>query len=366
MSKRSTQHLVDAIVEIGENIGFISKTEVSLSNLDPINRYDYDPRFDVLWFLDISDYNPAGLQSVFPHAPSIPTEIPVMAFEVEGSTTSSKNQAGNLFNLTMCPSLFKYMIVDNQGAKNEQDTYRRGIKICRTLGDSFPARSFIFSDKRHLINLSSIDYSTEDNPIIQRVGGKRHAGRGGEQMDTLLYLSGILSDIEENTIFSVFQDYSPPQFEWMYASIKQLQDLASENETLSMALGFDFFWIPKQDKRSITKMQDYYYIPKIDMAIEVPLPLGFTKFLHDLSMQHSHDRIQYSILEYAYQNKNSVIKYPLLGIEHENSKNKHMNGGIANISKFFYKGILIADAPASGHLSTMKTAGIRNVSHHIQ
>ena len=59
--------------------------------------------------------------------------LPFAIFEIEGSTTSSKNQVGNVGNLLISPSYYHFMVVDNVGAGKENDTYRRGMKIVRTM-----------------------------------------------------------------------------------------------------------------------------------------------------------------------------------------------------------------------------------------
>ena len=71
------------------------------------------------------------------------TNIPFAGFEIEGSTTSSKNQIGNLTNLMIDSIAYKFIITNNKEAGNENDIYHRGIKIVRSFQEMIGRKKYI-------------------------------------------------------------------------------------------------------------------------------------------------------------------------------------------------------------------------------
>lgn len=113
MPKNSTYMLQDAIMQMGVKLGFVASAEFSY----PTVTGAYTPRYDVGWFLDLEGrLDPSPLAALL--GKSHPwmgylKRLPVAVFEIEGSTTSSKNQIGNFANLFMSPALFRFAVVDN-------------------------------------------------------------------------------------------------------------------------------------------------------------------------------------------------------------------------------------------------------------
>ncbi|TWT05437.1 hypothetical protein FQV26_13470 [Planococcus sp. CPCC 101016] len=84
MAKQSTKTVQEQLVRLGEDLGFYSLKEYTFKSI--INAYA--PRYDVVWMLDVEILNLSSVE----HLQLIAGKyLPFAAFELEGSTTSSKN-----------------------------------------------------------------------------------------------------------------------------------------------------------------------------------------------------------------------------------------------------------------------------------
>ena len=74
------------------------------------------------------------------------------------------------------------------------------------------------------------------------------------------------------------------------------------------------------------------------------------------------DCVHYPVL-YSLKYITNDLFIPLISIEIETSKSKHMNGGICNMSKYSYCGILVSADESHGHIEFLKKhLGIENVT----
>ena len=148
--KVSTSFIQDSLIEFGNKLGFDAEKESCIEKNNP----DYSPIHDVVWWLDLSNgFDLDKLKPLFNESPEWlqrMRRIPFAVFEIEGSTTSSKNQIGNGANLYACNGIYKFMIVDNGGATKEIDTYRRGVKIARYFRANWGDRNLILCDWHHI------------------------------------------------------------------------------------------------------------------------------------------------------------------------------------------------------------------------
>ncbi|MCF6298076.1 MAG: hypothetical protein L3J08_08880 [Flavobacteriaceae bacterium] len=360
MPKKETKEIQQYLTKLGEKLGFISIPEQPNTNTN-----NYRPIYDVAWFIKDDFYNLQPLDMLFGQNSkwhTLTKQIPIATFEIEGSTTSSKNQLGNLLNLTLINSFLNFVVVNNEYASNENDTYRRGVKICRTFMKFSGKQNIIFLDWQHLKNIDkTINFSknntfsktnTPTNTIRSKVGGEKDSA----VMESLLKLL-------ENTKINMYQNYIPPILKWQYSKIKMYQSIEAETK-YDFLLNKKFIYDPvNKVERKISKKADMYYEPRIDFALVLQIPLAFKMFLMKIGENLKEEKVYYPILLYLNQSKSNDIEFPLLGVEVESSVNKHLNGGIFNMSKFFYLGLLVSPKQGANNLLTLEKLGLNNIFH---
>lgn len=357
MPKKETIQIQDHFCNLGTQLGFIAKKEHSFFH----KKEYYSPIYDVIWFMDISK----SLSSVkIGDLLGISNEwsrffklLPIAAFEIEGSTTSSKNQVGNFANLYLSPSLYNFAVVNNSGAGKENDTYRRGVRIARTFSTLYGTRNNIFCDFEHL-NHTSVGTNAplkipNKNVLVSK-------GTGGESTSKNISLK--LDSMFDKSKLNSYRDAHPKQFNWLYKRIENLQNINADNKN-DFLLHKKAIWDPStKETRNIKKANDFFYIPKPDHLYTVNLPTEFVNFLKELGARLDKEKIYYPILHYLHETKENHLEYPLLAIEIETSVSKHLNGGIMNMAATAFTGLLVAPEAARSHLKTLKEyLGTRNV-----
>lgn len=364
MSKKSTLDIQKHIQKLGVELGFVSEIECTL----PTIRGQYTPRYDVVWFLNVSNFiNPAAIDDLFrcsdPYLEYVKGLVPIAGFEIEGSTTTSKNQIGNLSNLAMFPGMFRFVVVDNAGASNENDTYRRGLKICRTFQASFGHMNIVFLDSFHIENLSGYKPSP---PIFQKEGSgsARNVGSGGETKSIPIAKRAI--EILQKSNLIVKHDYRPDIFRWMFAVNEDMQkciDRRNLSNEEKRRFGFSTAKCPKSDDdMPIRNHTDYYYVPKLDIAAGFELPASFVDFLNDLASNLGDDMWNYPILYNIKQRSERTIFHPLVAVEVETSVSKHLNGGLMNMAFYSTTGLLVSERGGGNHLEMLRdNFGMKNL-----
>jgi hypothetical protein len=339
MSKVTTVQIQDTIVSIGEQLGFRAEKEFSFENEMP-----YTPRYDVVWLLDVSKLK-------INHLPGIQLIqkrwLPFAIFEIEGSTTSSKNQVGNLGNLLIGPSYYHFMVVDNGGAGNENDTYRRGMKIVRTMQELFGAKQLIFLDASMLLVLPNFTKTviTTEPGIVERLKGS-----GGETV-SLPIAEKILSQLVRTNL-TVRQDVVPDYFQIQFDTTKM--KLLSKEYTYSPVTF---------EQKKIKSDKHYYYKPKIDVSAGFSISGGFVKFLHVIAERLKSDVVHFALLSYLQEKRINEIYYPLLGVEIESGHSKHAIGGLINASRFHQFGWIVGNEELLSAVETYQYyLGLRNTS----
>lgn len=339
MSKATTVRIQDTIATIGEQLGFRAEKEFSFDLQTP-----YKPRYDVVWLLDILELKIEGLRGI-----QLIEErwLPFASFEVEGSTTSSKNQVGNVGNLLIAPSYFHFMVVDNTGASTENDTYRRGMKIVRTMQELLGTQQLIFLDSSMLLDLP---YFTETVIITERTNIERKKGSGGETI-SLEIAEKILDQLTLSNL-TIHLDAVPDYFKIQFATKKKT--LLSNEYTYS-PITFE--------QKAIKNDMQYYYKPKIDVSAGFSLSGGFIEFLQAIAGRLRSDVIHFPLLSYIQEKKVQEMYYPLLGIEIESGHSKHAIGGLMNVSRFHQFGWIVGNEELLRSVETYQFyLGLRNIT----
>lgn len=364
MPKNTTVEIQKHIAKIGEEIGFISKLEYQFS----LGRdHLYSPIYDVVWFMDLSSFVKGEIVEKYLGQGNVWNEyvrhVPVAVFEIEGSTTSSKNQVGNFANAYLSPAFFNIIVVNNAGAGTERDTYRRGVKIYRSFTTLLGNRNAIFTDYEFLKNIK-VNQKSIVSPTVSKQQNMRRKGSGGETSSVEL-ADRIIHDFR-SSCFLLRQDYEPDQFYWHY-SIDQARQSVMCLPELDILMHKQVIWDPiTKEKRMARRAEDLYYIPKIDLVYGVMLPFAFTTFLRNLAVSMGDDAWHYPILAYMRQNTKPLepLFFPVIGFEIETSVSKHLSGGIINLSSNTFCGVVVSPRVSSRHVKTYKELfGVRNVFH---
>ncbi len=357
MAKVSTKAIQNQLVHLGEELGFRAVKEYSFVSI--INTYS--PRYDVVWLLNVEVLRINSLK----HIKLIDGKyLPFAAFEVEGSTTSSKNQLGNIGNLQLSPCYFNFMVVNNAAAAKENDTYRRGMKIVRSMQRVNGERQLFFLDSSTLKMLPTFTKTAIVHLSDGEIHGIRLKGSGGEKQ-SIPVAKKLLLELSE-TKLQVAYDRSPDYFKWIYHIDQKYQQIKVPVKSKYL-LKQRFTKSPAPlVQGEVKSAKDYYYIPKIDIAGGFSIEGGFIHFLRFLAQRIGADAIHFPLLQYLLDKEEETLYFPLLGIEIEINESKHALGGMMNLANFQYVGWLVSPKTMKPYLETYKHyLGMQNV-HHIE
>jgi hypothetical protein len=357
MPKNETLTIQNQIFELGNKLGFIAAIEEQIHSRDT-----YAPVYDVVWYLNLTQhFDFKSLEPMF--ADNIEyfnklKRFPFAGFEIEGSNTSSKNQLSNFANLYCGDFLYNFVIVNNKGALKEEDTYRRGLKLHRYFVDNSGDKNIFFLDKvqlnKSIEQLKTFDGSIEKFPAPT---SKRNTF-GGETISVEMY-EKILQFID-STGLMIEQNFSPITSKIKFAMAKEC---SIPDDYTAFHLKRKFYKEPYEcEEKVATKVTDSFYIPKLDVVLGFYAPKGFTSWMKELSNSLKFDLLEYPLLYGLNKGIINELFIPLISIEIESSINKHLNGGIYNMAKNSYIGILVTSEPAQAHLDYFKhELGIKNV-----
>lgn len=357
MVKQTTKAVQDQLVQLGEDLGFHSLKEYMFKSIIDA----YAPRYDVVWMLDVDTLNLGSLE----HLQLIEGKyLPFAAFELEGSTSSSKNQVGNVGNLQLSPCYYNFMVVNNAQAAKENDTYRRGMKIVRSLQRVNGERQLYFLDSSMLKKLPVFSKTTIVPLLNREERLPRLKGSGGEKQS--IYVAEKLYPKLLHTNLELAQDRKPDYFKWIYHVDQKFQQIKGPVKSKYL-LKQSFTKSPAPlVKCDVKSASDYYYIPKIDVAAGFNIEGGYVQFLHFLAQRMGADVIHFPFLQYLLDKQEHTIYFPLLGIEIEMSESKHALGGLINLANFQYVGWLVSPGTMKPYVETYKHhLGMQNV-HHIE
>ena len=362
--KDSTALIQSAVVELGTKLGFSAEAEASIEK----ESAGYSPIHDVVWWLDISGrFDLTRLNPLFassPHWAQRIQRIPFAVFEIEGSTTSSKNQVGNAANLYACKGLFKFMIVNNAAAGTENDTYRRGIKIGRYFRNQWGDRNLVVCDWSQVI--ATLSETTEENrmePMIKPTKPSARSGFGGETISVPIadYISGLFHESGLHVLQNHVPDNLREEAE-MFAAV--LPQLTEADDEVAVYYGGKYRSKPESLALSTCKgSRDCRYLPRLDLVAGLFAPMKFCQWIRRLGIAMKEDAVLYPFV--YLQKKNLHHRFvSLLAVEVETGLSKHANGGVLNLSNQSYCGLWAAPSAAAGHFRFMQNRfGLNNVVH---
>lgn len=364
MPKNETLEIQNLLLELGNKLGFIPKIEERIHTNDT-----YAPIYDAVWYVDMEKYvDFSSLEPLFMNSPELLEQmkkLPFAGFEIEGSTTTSKNQIGNFANLHAGRFLFNFEIVNNAQAGNENDTYRRGLKVYHYCNHIFSECNDSFMDKSQLYeSIENLPENINSNVVIGSCNFSDRGTYGGEKAESIKMFSEILPMLR-NSGLSIVQNKEPSICKLQYYAMKQAFS-ESIGETGKHYISQNYYEDPVScNVKKSAKTKDSLYVPKMDIEAGFTMPESFFKWLGALGKAMKNDAVHYPLI---FGITNKVIKeyfISLIAVEIENSINKHLNGGICNMSHFAHTGILVTNQSAKGHIEFLKRElGIRNVTYY--
>jgi len=367
MTKKETSKIQLKLQELGERFGLISDINKPLRGRE---HHGYAPEYDVVWYLDMKEhFNLEAIRKLFKHDQGLFERIqllPFAGFEIEGSSTTSKNQLGNLSNLYSGSFIYSFLIVNNEEASVENDTYRRGVKLKRYFSSNSGDRNLFFFDRVHLTrSIETLSRSNSDNeiPVGSSKAGKRQTF-GGETTSVKLYEK--IRPLLGKTGLEVKHNYAP----WLSKVKYQMAKEASVgNDFTDFYIGQAFYKNPSDTFTTKVKraksQSESLYIPNIDICLGFNAPKGFTAWLsalaNTLGLDIAHFPTLYALNKPSHKNKPLFI--PLIGVELETTINKHLSGGAYNLAKNTYAGVVVTNQPALKHIEFYKKEfGLKNVT----
>jgi hypothetical protein len=220
-------------------------------------------------------------------------------------------------------------------------------------------------DAFHLMN--SIDKLSDfANTIsISKEIFSREKGTGGEDKSLLIY--DKIKEIINGTGMKMKKDFSPSKAEDR-ARFMMLREAYSKNDSIFGRIFSrqGYYSEPCSSEMRIAKKEsDAFYIPKLDIVLGFDSPRGFISWLRIVAEMLEGDCAHYPILYGLRKGMLNDIFIPLISIEIETSMNKHLNGGIYNMSKNSYAGVLVTEENAQKHVEFFKKElGIKNVTSY--
>jgi len=366
MVKRETAEIQQQIAALGENLGF----QVEMEARQKTTTGKYSPVTDVAWFIDLTQhYRIELLKSYFEQEADrfqMLKRLPLAGFEIEGSTTSSKNQVSNFANLLCGQYLFNFVIVNNSAAGNENDTYRRGMKIYRYFQQVFGKPMTIFCDwsqfQKSISNLEPSRSMPRSKPVARSIA---RSGKGGETVSLPTALA-ILENLNI-TGLEIKQNWQPEWINWKFNLAQRMQQSSSAGGKRDPLLDFHLLRCGYKDPDH-QHLQDYrhpkdmYYIPQIDIVAGLRCPEQLQQWLSCLADQLDENVVFFPLLHSLQTMSIEPVFLPLIGFEIESSANKHMNGGIVNLAHNCWCGLLVGPPEAEAHLRLFQSVfGCPNV-----
>lgn len=227
---------------------------------------------------------------------------------------------------------YGFLIVDD--SKGDRDLYRRAIRVVRTFNMLYGNSNYGVLDWSQLDRLTSI--SRKKHKINTRDDvDKRKKGRGGEgswarEIRNLLVSAGKAAG------FGIKEDWTPPFLEDDYKRKQKvwLTLNTPNDDTAKRFFGRLVDWNPMK-QRAISKWSQYYTKSALDVTWTITLPRAFKDFLDELIEISDEFMFSMPILR-------TTLEYlPIVGFEIERTMGKHGGGGILNLSRYTFMGVVI-------------------------
>lgn len=337
MPKIDTLEIQRKIQELGEKLGFISCIEESFHE-----KNSYVPKYDVVWYLDLEKhFNLENIKEFFKEDTEKFEQMKKMrfaGFEIENSTPDPKYQIGNFMNLYAGNFIYNFIIVNNNAHK-EADMYKRGIKIKHYFTENLGDKNTIFLDRIQL------DESIEELKSTDAILNKDDTINNLNVKETKDIFDKIKPFLDTDLI--IREKYSPIVSKYKHSLLRKVSNSINsdfDDEFSLFYLKQHFYNFPDKNEVSKARFQkQIFYDCQLDLVLGFNAPEGFSHWLLNIAKSMKMDYVHYPLL-FGLKEKITPIDelfIPLISIEIENNVSKHANGGIYNMSKNSYMGIIV-------------------------
>lgn len=327
------------IYELGKTIGLIADTEVSKYATNIRFEKEYQPEVDVVWYLNLSDdINASKIQNLLVDLDLFYlTFLPLVGFEVEATDPTSKTQISNAANLYVQHYPYGFLVIDEN--KGDKDLYRRAGRILRTFRFQFGHIDYLPLSKSQLNYLLNFQWKSDLKEKIKFEESLYSKGTGGESEKSKVIRKKVV-DIGIKAGFKIMSDWSPEDLILEYTLRKNIfnkLDVSDQKDLeIKRFLCKELSWTPNECK-SISKWNQFYIKPKIDVIWCIGLPKRFVEFIEVVN------NLDYDFKYNLPIFRNPKNPYPVVGFEIESQINKHAGGGILNLSRYTHYGFLVTE-----------------------
>ena len=329
----------EMVYELGKAIGFITDTEVNDYTANIRFETEYQPEVDAVWYLNLSkEINTDKFQTLITNLKSTYINyLPLVGFEIEASDPTSKTQISNAANLYVQHYPYGFLVVDEE--KGDKDLYRRAGRILRTFRLQFGNVDYLPLSKSQLKYLLDLQWKSDLKEKIKFEESRYSKGTGGESEKSRSIREKIV-DIGIKAGFKIMSDWSPEDLRLNFNLRKnifdKLEKSKQENIEIKRFLCKEVSWTPNETK-TITKWNQFFIKPKIDIIWCIGLPLRFVEFIKEVNNLDYDFKFNLPIL------RNPKKPYPIIGFEIESQIDKHAGGGILNLSRYTHYGFLVTE-----------------------
>lgn len=198
--RNDTDEHHQSVVEIGKKLGFETAREVRIAPSEGGARYA--PQLDVLWSLPLSSQQEAALRAVGAPVPRYKNQLPIAAWEVEGSDASTKAMQADLANMRVMGAAYGFLAVNGGTVDN---LHERAVRLTRTHCGQFGSQMLVALDIAWLEELAGMALSAEKKAKV-RAKVKPGGGEGEYAGST----RAKIRELGERAGFTVSESYRLP------------------------------------------------------------------------------------------------------------------------------------------------------------
>lgn len=325
----STRDTIVRLKRLGESMGFAAHEEYTSPFLP--SGTECAPRQDLAWCHRLGRATRSELSWALER--DVPAEFPVVGFEVEGTSPTTKTMQVDALSLAASGiPIGVLMVADVRAveresgkktgvAGGEQNIYRRCARVIRSLRRSFGALRVVPADRSWLTDLGT-GRAPARTPVPRARGRSTTLGSGGEGHGTAQVREAIRRRGEAAGL-RVVQDWTPSE-------IDRAEQWLRDADASGMGLHDDPF------SRKPVPRSDFLTRSKIDIVWMLPLPDGLRRFLAKLGDINPDLGPIYGVDPAAWD------EIPILGFELETGDGKHASGGMMNLHAFCHFGVCVS------------------------
>ena len=343
--KKSTDKIHEALVRLGERMGFVAQREVHDSLLALRVGDAYQPRIDLMWSLPLSSAQRGAIAKVTGDSLDRVVHLPVVGIEVEGSGPTTKTLMADIANLRALGAPLGLLVVDEQA---EAGQYRRASRAIRTVRRNLGDLAVVPMEGFWASKLAKRQWDAR--PSVLEAPARKTA-RGGERTKWTARAREHLVALGQKAGFVVEDPYT-----------LKVPETRFEAERARRAAPMHEMWSPFTcEQREMKRGDQFMTASEIDMAWTLPLPRSLRDLLLELVA------IDPAIVEHDLVFPEVWDRVPVVGFELDSSPGKHGGGGLLNLSAYCVIGVTFTPNDATtlkleaARRTYVQALGLRNI-----